>query len=122
MVLIWGKRLIGEGWAGAKDIFAGRRFACAYAGCFHVNERVCWTRYYSKVNKNCVHIEENPRIMDELKQNVEPFGHMCIQALLWNVAGEERDFFLTDSNGNESQVSLTHAMSARTFCDCVWGL
>jgi len=50
-----------------------------------------------------VHIECNPKLIPQLAANVTPFGHTCIQACLWNVAGQQREFFFTDCGTNDSQ-------------------
>ena len=80
----------------------------------HVGQEAHW--YYSKVGTNCVHIEANPAIMPRLQKNVGMFGHTSIQAVLWNAAGEERDFFFTDNDSLSASVvgNLTEH-NQRTF-------
>ena len=68
----------------------------------HIGQEVDW--YYSKVGSRVVHIECNQKLIPQLAANVTPFGHTCIQACLWNVAGQQREFFFTDCGTNDSQV------------------
>lgn len=68
----------------------------------HIGQEAHW--YYSKVGTNCVHVEANPAIMPRLEKNVSMFGHSSIQAVLWNVAGEERDFFFTDNDSQSASI------------------
>lgn len=57
--------------------------------------------YFCKVGSNVTWIECNPAIMKSLADNVAMYGHKCIEACLWNKAGEQRTLHLT-SNDNQS--------------------
>jgi len=61
----------------------------------HTGQEAAWY-FASHIAQKVVHIECNPNIIPRLEENVKNFGHVAIQACLWNVAGEERDFFFTD--------------------------
>jgi hypothetical protein len=61
----------------------------------HTGQEAAWY-YASHIAQKAVHIECNPNMIPRLEENVKGFGHVVIQACLWNVAGEERDFFFTD--------------------------
>jgi hypothetical protein len=61
----------------------------------HTGQEAAWY-FASHIAQKVVHIECNPNMIPRLEENVKGFGHVAIQACLWNVAGEERDFFFTD--------------------------
>jgi hypothetical protein len=61
----------------------------------HTGQEAAWY-YASHIAHKVVHIECNPNMIPRLEETVKGFGHVAIQACLWNVAGEERDFFFTD--------------------------
>ena len=60
----------------------------------HTGQEAAWY-YASHIAQKVVHIECNPNMIPRLEENVKGFGHVAIQACLWNVAGEERDFFFS---------------------------
>lgn len=65
----------------------------------HRGQEAPW--YFAKVGRNVAWLECNPSLMPSLEANVAPYGHRCLQACLWNKAGETRTLHLT-SNDNQS--------------------
>ena len=55
-----------------------------------------------RVGNNMVWIEAQPDKLEELKQNVEKYGHIPIQGLLWNKSGEKRVFNITNNSVSSS--------------------
>jgi len=55
-----------------------------------------------RVGNNMVWIEAQPDKLEELKQNVEKYGHISIQGLLWNKSGEKKIFNITNNSVSSS--------------------
>jgi len=54
--------------------------------------------------KNVWWVEANPHVMDKLRENLRPYNHHLIQALLTDVDGEFRNFNITNYDGMSSSI------------------
>jgi len=68
----------------------------------HRGQEAPW--YYAKVGSNVAWLECNPTIIPSLQASVEPYGHRCLQACLWNRAGETRTLHLTSNDSQSASI------------------
>jgi FkbM family methyltransferase len=68
----------------------------------HRGQEAPW--YAARVGRNVVWIECNPSVLPSLEANVGGYGHTVVQACLWNVAGEVRQFHLTSNDAQSASI------------------